>query len=156
MGRVTLTRVAIVLVSAPVVAMACAWLAVLALAGTGPHPIWSLDAQNLAEAAAFRDGGALVRFVEAGEDPRQPGVVRPGVIADEAMTLTPIDAAAIAKRPEIVQLLFDLGLSLDAASWTQAWCLATDRGVRAVLQAHRPDGAVDGCENAEGLSAALE
>ncbi len=156
MGRVSLTRVAIVVVSAPVVAMACAWLAVLALAGTGPHPIWSLDARNLAEAAAFRDGGAIVRFMEAGEDPRQPVLVRPGVIAEEGMTLTAIDAAVVAKRPEIVQLLFDLGLSLDAASWTQAWCLADDGGVRGVLQAHRPDGAADNCENAEGLSAALE
>ncbi len=131
----------VALVSIPPILAAIAWLAVLAIAGiTGRHPIWNFQPRNLAEAAAFRDTGAVVRRIEAGEDPNRPGVIR-----TESATLTPVEAAAASRHPEMVQLLFDLGVSLDANAWQRAWCISDEPGVRSVLALHRPAGAMEDC-----------
>lgn len=133
------------LVSAPVVALAIGWLAMLALASNGAHPIWDLQPRNLAEAAAFRDGGAIVRRVWSGDDPSAPGEVRPGFISRMPVTLTPIEAAAQARRPELVRLLLDAGARLDAMSWSRVWCGADDADIRTILTPYRPQGAAREC-----------
>ena len=136
---------AVVLVSAPVVALAVGWLAMLALASNGVHPIWDLQPRNLAEAAAFRDGGAIVRRVWSGDDPSAPGEVRPGFISRMPVTLTPIEAAVQARRSEIVRLLLDAGARLDALSWTRVWCGADDADIRTILAPYRPQGTASQC-----------
>jgi hypothetical protein len=145
MGRLTRSDWAVVLVSAPVVILAIAWVAVLALSAGVDHPIWHARPQNLAEAAAFRDGAAVVRRVRGGENPNAPGDVRQDFISPAPLTLTPIEAAAVEGRPEIVQLLLDLGAMPDAASWKNAWCLAGAADVRDLLARHRPPAAATGC-----------
>ena len=97
------------------------------------------------EAAAFRDAGAVVRRIDAGEDPNRPGEVRARVIFPESTTLTPIEAAAVSRQAEMIQLLLDLGASLDANVWQLAWCISDEPGVRSVLALHRPAGTVDDC-----------
>ena len=136
----------VALVSIPPILLAIAWLAILAIAGiTGRDPIWNLQPRNLSEAAAFRDTGAVVRRIEAGEDPNRPGEVRPGPILPESATLTPVEAAAASRHFEMVQLLIDLGASLDANVWQRAWCISDASEVRSVLASHRPAGAAENC-----------
>ena len=146
MDRLTRLDPLVALVSVPPILLAIAWLAVLATAGvTGRHPIFNLQARNLSEAVAFRDAGAVVRRIEAGEDPNRPAEVRPDVIRSESVTLTPIETAAASRQAEMVQLLLDLGASLDANVWQRAWCISDASSVRSVLASHRPAGAVENC-----------
>lgn len=134
------------LLAAPAVAVVTIWGVLVAVsAATGEHPLWPLKPRNLAEAAAFEDGAAVIRRVNAGEDLNQPGDVRGRVILPEAATLTPIEAAAISGQVEMVQLLIDLGATPDQASWQRAFCTADDEGVRDLLATRRPAGAGDEC-----------
>jgi len=146
MDRVTGSSRLWLVVSLPPVITALAWIGTLALtAMTGTHPIWATTASNLAEAAAYRDGGAVVRFVEAGQQIGQPAEVRGGVIQPETTTLTPVEAAAAARDETVVQLLFDLGASPDPAGWHRAFCISDASRVREILKAHRPPGVVEDC-----------
>jgi hypothetical protein len=146
MDRLTKLDPFVALVSIPPILLAIAWVAVLAIAGlSGRDPIWNLQPRNLSEAAAFRDTGAVVRRIDAGEDPTLPGEVRPGPILSESATLTPVEAAVTSRHFEMVQLLFDLGASLDANAWQRAWCISDAPDVRSVLAANRPSGAVENC-----------
>ena len=133
-------------VAIPPILGTIAWLAVLAMTGvSGHHPILNLQPSNLSEAAAFLDIGAVVRRIDAGEDPNRPGDVRAGVILPAAATLAPIEAAAASRQAETVQLLLDLGASPDADSWQRAWCISDFADVRSLLALHRPDGALEEC-----------
>ena len=146
MDRLTRLDPLVVLVAIPPILVAITWLAVLAIGGlTGRHPIWNLQPRNLAEAVAFRDAGAVVRRIDAGEDPNRPAEVRRRVILPESAALTPFEAAAASRQAEMVQLLIDLGASLDANVWQRAWCISSEPGVRSVLTLHRPAGAVEDC-----------
>jgi hypothetical protein len=133
-------------VAIPPILGAIAWLVVLAMTGvSGQHPIWDLQPRNLAEAAAFRDSGAVVRRVAAGEDPNRPGEVRAGVIRPVSTTLVPIAAAAAIREAGMVQLLLDLGASPDADAWQRAWCISDAADVRSLLALHRPEGTLEEC-----------
>ena len=146
MDRVTASSRLWLVVSLPPVITALAWIGTLALTAiTGTHPIWATTARNLAEAAAFRDGGAVVRFVNAGQRLNQAGEVRGGVIRAETTTLTPMEAAAAARDETVVQLLLDLGASPDPAGWHRAFCISDASRVRELLKSHRPPGAVEDC-----------
>lgn len=146
MDRLSRLDPVVALVSIPPILLAVAWLAVLAIAGlTGRDPIWTLQPRNLSEAAAFRDAGAVVRRIDAGEDPNRPGEVRPGPILPESATLTPVEAAVVSRHPEMIQLLLELGASLDANAWQRAWCISDDSDGREVLAAHRPADANEDC-----------
>lgn len=134
------------LVAVPPFCAALLWLAVLAVSVvTGTHPIWTLTPRNLAEAAAFRDGGAVVRFVNAGHDINKAGEVRGGVVRSDTATLTPIEAAAAARERAMVQLLLDFGASPDATAWRRAYCISDADSVRELLESHRPAGTAEDC-----------
>ena len=136
----------IYLVAAPPIAVAAMWVSLLAVSAiTGTHPIWDQKPQNLAEAAILQDGAAVVRFVEQHHDVNGPAEVRAGVMGRTRRTMTPIEAAAATREPEMVQLFFDLGAAPDAVVWQKAFCISDADGVRERLAAHRPDGAVDEC-----------
>jgi hypothetical protein len=145
MGRLTRADIAAVLITLPVVALGVWWLVMLAFAFVTVHPIWDVRPQNLAEAAAFRDGAAIARRVRAGEDPTVPAEVRPGVIASTPLRLTPFEVAARERREEILRLLNDLGASPTVAAWTRAWCQTDDANIRTALLRFRPQGAGTGC-----------
>jgi hypothetical protein len=115
---------------------------------TGRDPIWNLEPHSLSEAAAFRDGAAVVRLVDAGADRYAAGDVRAGIIAREPMTLTPIEGAAASRQGRMVQVLLDLGVSPDAATWQRAWCLSDVADVRAALASSRPAGSSEDCGTA--------
>jgi len=139
-------RVRVALVALPPVLAFTWWIAVLAVAAvTGRHPVWSLQPRNLSEAVAFRDAAAVVRRVEAGEDPNAAADVRARIVLSDAARLTPIEAAAAARQGELAQLVVDLGAAPDADVWQRAWCISDATSVRDVLSAHRPAGARDDC-----------
>ena len=136
----------VALVSLPPILAFAGWTAVLAIAAaTGHHPVWNLEPRNLPEAVAFRDAAALVRRVERGEDLNRAADVRTLEVLDETVTLTPIEAAAVARQGELVQLLLDLGASPDAIVWQRAWCISDATSVREALDARRPPGAMEDC-----------
>ena len=146
MDRVTVTNRLWLIVAVPPTVTALAWVGALALTAlTGTHPIWTVTARNLAEAAAFRDGGAVIRFIEAGADINQAGEVRGGIVVPNTAMLTPVEAAAAAREREMLQVLFDLGASPDAAVWHRAYCISDADSVRNLLESNRPTGAVEGC-----------
>lgn len=137
----------VALVAAPPVLVALVWLGVLAMTVLFGHPIWNMEARNLAEAVAFRDAGAVVRMVDAGENPDGPGELRAGIFSPSASTLFPIEAAAASREAGMVQLLLDLGASPSASAWQRAWCISDAQDVRDLLALHRPAGAVEECDN---------
>lgn len=139
------SRVAL-LVWLPPLCVAVLWVSVLVITGiTGQHPIWTIQPRNLAEAAAFRDGAAVVRRVAAHDDINRAEEVRARVVLPTAAMLTPIEAAAATRERGMVQLLIDLGASLDAAVWQRAFCISDSDEVRELLAAHRPAGTGDEC-----------
>lgn len=134
------------LVGLPPLCAGALWVALLAVAGlTGQHPIWTLQPRNLSEAAAFRDGAAVVRRVQAHEDLDRPEEVRARVVLSTAAMLTPLEAAAATRERGMVQLILDLGASPDAAVWQRAYCISDSDEVRELLEASRPPGAQDEC-----------
>lgn len=146
MERLTRLDSAICIVSGPPILVAFAWLVLMAASAiAGRHPIWNVEPRNLAEAAAFRDGGDVVRRSQRGEDVNRAGDVRPGIILPDPATLTPLEAAAGAREREMVQLLFDLGATLDAKGWQRAWCISNEPEVRELLESHRPADARNDC-----------
>jgi len=150
MGRLTRSDTVTAVVAAPVVVLAVCWLAVLGWVLVDGHPIWTVRPRNLAEAAAFRDGAEVVRRVSAGERISVPAEVRPGFISGSAaVTVTPLEAAAKARRIEIIRLLLDLEPAVDPATWARAWCIEEDEGIRAALADSRPGAATTECGPAE-------
>jgi hypothetical protein len=146
MDRLKKLDVCSTLVTLPPVLGAVAWLVTLAVTGaTGTHPVWELQPRNMAEAAAFRDSGALARLAEAGEDPNRPSEVRAIAILSAPATLFPIEAAAASREVGMVQLMLELGASPDADAWQRAWCISDAQSVRELLALHRPEGALEDC-----------
>jgi len=145
MARLVDRNRASVLIALPTFLGAVLYLIVVAAEIAGGHPIWYLEARNLSEAVALRDGAAAVRLAEQKQDVNATGEVRARLILDAAAMLTPIEAAAGARDEDIVQLLFDLGASPDAAVWNRAFCISDATRVREILRAHRPPGAVEDC-----------
>jgi hypothetical protein len=118
----------------------------------GVDPLWYVEPLTLPEAAALRDNGEIVRLIDRGADPNAAGPVRANFLREDPQVVTPLEAAVGIDRGDIVQTLLDHGARLDAQTWTRLTCFATsiDAGdARAVLEAHRPDGAAANCESIE-------
>lgn len=108
---------------APLLLAAAAALVLLgALAGF--HPLWQEHELNLAEAAALRDSGLIVRLIQDGRDPNEPLYIRPDMLTSEGVRVTPAEAAVGARRLEVLQLLLSNGATLDGTSRRTLICLA--------------------------------
>jgi hypothetical protein len=90
---------------------------------------------TLAEAAALHDVAEIVRLVRRGGDPRAPAAVRAGMIGEDAMMLTPMAAAILERRADVIALLADVGARIRPDEFAQYWCLAHARGDGAVVAA---------------------
>jgi len=114
--------------------------AVLGAAAFGYTPtFWQGGPLTLAEAAALRDQGEVARLIEAGADPNAEYALRPDVLA--VNRATPLEAAVLARRPEIVRLLMHEGAAMDERSWRHLHCIAAEIGqedVAAAIDAYRP------------------
>ena len=125
-------------------ALVALWsLGLCAMTLAGPNPYWTQQPVNMSEAAALRDAATVVNLIRHGADPREPHPVRAGALFDHAVTMTPLEAAVAARRPEVVDVILSVRPP-DAAGWTGAACLARsvpDEDIRQVVAAHRPEGA---------------
>jgi hypothetical protein len=124
------------------------WIAVV-LAAAGADPFWRVEPVNLSEAAALRDRATVVQLMASGEDPYAPREIRPDVLFNNAVTLTPVEAGIAAGRAEVVDvILFSAHTPPDAPTWNRIRCLAQlqgDEDVEAVLDRYRPASAVLEC-----------
>jgi hypothetical protein len=89
--------------------LALARVMFLVLAMWEVHPFWLWEPMNLAEAAAARDRGEVVRLIAEGQDPNATYRVRRGMVQRSAVLMTPMAAALAARRDEIVEILLDAG-----------------------------------------------
>jgi hypothetical protein len=116
----------------------------------GVDPLWRVEPLTLAEAAALRDNGEVVRLIEAGEDPNRATTVRADFLRNDALTITPLEAAVGSDRVDIMEVLLEQGARLDAATWNHLMCFATaieaDES-RAFLEERRPDRASLACDH---------
>ena len=90
---------------------------------------------TLAEAAALHDVAEIVRLVRRGGDPRAPAPVRAGMIGEGSMMLTPMAAAILEHRVDVMALLADVGARIRPDEFAHYWCLARARGDSAVVAA---------------------
>jgi hypothetical protein len=118
----------------------------------GVDPLWRVEPLTLAEAAALRDNGEVVRLIDAGEDPNRAGTVRAEFLRNDPLTITPLEAAVGSDRVDIMEVLLEHGARLDPATWTRLMCFATaieaDES-RALLEQRRPDGASLACDHVQ-------
>src|SRR5688500_20198729 len=85
----------------------------------GIDPLWRVEPLTLAEAAALRDNGEVVRLIHAGENPNAPTTVRAELLRNDPLTLTPLEAAVGSDRPDMIEVLLENRAILDAATWTR-------------------------------------
>jgi hypothetical protein len=118
----------------------------------GADPLWEVETITLAEAAALRDNGEVVRLIESGEDVNATSPVRQDILSARSLVLTPIEAAVAAERADMVELLLDQGARLDAILWTRLMCFSASveaDDVQALLEPRRPEGSVEDCDGIE-------
>ena len=129
-------------------------IALVATAVTGENPRAPVVTLNLSEAVAVRDGAEMVRLIESGEDPNARRPVRAGLLGDDAVNATPLEAAVSIRRSELMVWLYDSGARTDAATWTRLWCAAHDElfaEVQAELNARKPPDAATECTGSETI-----
>jgi len=144
--RAALLELAVAVPGAVLLAIAVAHLAGVAL---GHDRMWPTETLTLSEAAALRDEAEVLLLIGRGADPNAPGVVRRDFLRGTEDVLTPLEAAVGARREQMIELLLQLGATLDAPTWTRLTCFAERHDAPAagrVLAAHRPDGADADCE----------
>lgn len=144
--RQTLLAVALCVPGALLIVATAAMLVALPF---GVDPLWRVERLTLPEAAGLRDNGEAVRLIWLGADPNAAGPVREGIVHHNAQVLTPLEAAAAARRVDMIELLLEQGAVMDATVWTRLLCIATDVDsdeVREFLERRRPTGASGTCE----------
>lgn len=151
MGRSLVERVKAlgVAFAVPGVILAAASALALTAAVFGAHPMWHQGALNLSEAAAARDEAEIVRLIAAGEDPNLRRDVRGGIIDDDPVRLTPLEAAVAQSDASVIYGLFTHGAVLDGESWNLLRCLARGDDVRGALDMYRPAGIELRCAGVE-------
>jgi hypothetical protein len=120
----------------------------LVLAPFDRHPFWPRQQLNLSEAAAVRDAAEIVRLIESSEDPNAARGVRPGLLAQQTVRATPLEAAVAMKDPEIARVLLVNGAVMDAQVWSRLRCSADGDEMTEYLDRRRPPKAVMDCSPA--------
>jgi hypothetical protein len=131
---IRLTNVPALCVAIPALVAVSFCGAVVGAAMFGYTPtFWHGGPLNLAEAAALRDQGEVARLIETGTDPNTEYALRSNVLS--VSRATPLEAAVLARRAEIVQLLMHEGAAVDERTWRHLHCLAAEIGERDVIDA---------------------
>ena len=97
--------------------------------------------RNLAEAAAMGSVSEVVRFLQAGEDPRRLVEVRPFAISSSIRRVTGLEAAVWRRSAELIQLLDRTGAIGTGDTRRRLTCLAADLRVEETVKYLAPDGA---------------
>jgi hypothetical protein len=136
-------------VSLPGVLLIVTTAAMLVGLSFGADPLWTVEDMTLSEAAALRDNGEVARLIELGEDVNGTSLVRPDILADHSLLVTPIEAAVAAKRADMVELLLEHGARMDVAMWTRLMCFSSSvkaEDVLSLLEPRRPEASVENCD----------
>ena len=141
-----MSRWAAVALAAPGCLLAAASAVALILAALDRHPMWPHQPTNLAEAAGVRDEAEVVRLIQQGDDPNVRYPIRPGLIFDVPLRLTPLEAAVAADDVQMVGHLLANRVVMDAALWTYLRCIADGDDVPPALDRSRPPGALLRCD----------
>lgn len=130
-------------VALPTLCLALAALYTVVAGILGVHPLWRSPELNMSEAAAMRDPATVVRMLRDGADEGLRREVRRGLLFDESVSLTPLEAAIAARRSEIASLLI-ARRPLGVEEWSHLKCLVAsipDGGVERLIDGHRPEAA---------------
>src|SRR5688500_16395856 len=92
-GRVTSRHWPLVAVGAPAALLAAALAVTLVLAAFGRSPIWPAQQLTLPEAIATVDDAEIVRLMSGGADLDARYPVRAGLLRDQPVEVTPLEAA---------------------------------------------------------------
>lgn len=122
-------------IAVPGGALAMVSLALLMSTAMHRGPLWSDRAINVSEAAATRDRATMMRLIDEGSDPAKAYPVAAGILSDQPLQLTPLEAAIAARRPEVVDLLLWRMQRRDASVLARASCLARRGGDSEVVRA---------------------
>lgn len=138
----------LLLFAAPPLAVVVASAVLMLLGGVERNPFWPRQQITMAEAAALRDPGTVVRLIESGVDPNGPMAVRPGVLDDRGHHMTPAEAAILADRSEVMAVLVARGARADeerVRSWACLAAAAAKRETLAYLRAVYPQWVTGSC-----------
>jgi hypothetical protein len=108
------------LVTLGLAAIACAEI-------LGAHPLTMGPPRSVSEAIAMRDDAAAARLIEAGADVGAIGLVRPGILTDQPLLVTPLEAAVLVDATAMLDFLVAKGADVPK----DLPCLAADAGARA-------------------------
>jgi len=133
-------------IAAPALLLTAARCVALVLAVFGHHPWWPDQQLNLSEAAGMRDAAEVLHRIQQGEDPNVQQEIRPGLLSDRPVSLSPLEAAVQAGDSVMIDVLFRAGAELDAVSWTRLRCGTDREEMIRVFDAHRPSGAPQRCD----------
>jgi hypothetical protein len=102
-------------------------LAVIACAELlGAHPLTMGPPRSVPEAIAMRDQAGAARLIEEGADVRAIGLVRPGILTDRPLLVTPLEAAVLVDATAMLDFLVAKGATVP----DELACLAADAGAR--------------------------
>ena len=93
----------------------------------GAHPLTMGSPRSVAEAIAMRDQAGAARLIEQGADVRAIALVRPGILTDHPLLVTPLEAAVLVDATPMLDYLVAKG----AAVPNELACLAADIGAPA-------------------------
>lgn len=106
----------------------------------GWHPLWSEPDLTLAEAAALKDRGTMRRLLLDGADPNARERVRAGILKDDELLLTPLEASVGTRTPDALRLLLAHGARFGESERAVVFCLATKDEAREILDLLRDGG----------------
>jgi hypothetical protein len=102
-------------------------LAVIACAELlGAHPLTMGPPRSVPEAIVMRDHAAAARLLDEGADVRAIGLVRPGIISDRPLLVTPLEAAVLVDATAMLDFLIARGATVP----NELACLAADANAR--------------------------
>jgi hypothetical protein len=116
---------------------------------SGSHPLTMGEPRSVPEAIAMRDDAGAARLAEAGADVNAIGLIRRGVLFDQPVLATPVEAAVLVDASPALDFLISRGASIDE----RLPCLAMDIGARAVTKRL---GEGSGCHKGATLEAVLD
>ena len=125
----------------------------LLLAALGVPTIFDGRTMTLTEASAVASYADAARLLEEGADPNARARLRAGLVRNEELTMTPLEAATGAVRTGPVQMLVDHGATIDDANYAVLWCGATSRNNQDMLrflESRRPTSPID-CRTVRAL-----
>jgi hypothetical protein len=118
-----------VALAVPVVSAFLALGAFVIAEAAGARPFAVAPAANVSEAMAFGDAGQALVFIASGQDPNYRWTVRQDLVDSRgALHLTAVQAAVLARRPELVEFLLRHGARADDPEGLACLAQAVGRG----------------------------